>query len=205
VIAILLIVSFTIDSKRLSAGTAVLFTLASAVCALLVLAIEIAHPLHLEREGTFLQFFTGQSGAAQEFTLKWGVTADPLSAVMLITVAVVSLLVQLYALGSMRRDDSVIRFFVVLMFSTFAMFGFVLSTNCFETFFFSALVTVSSYLLIGHWWQREEAVVSGARAFIVSAIGDVGFLIAIAYIALPLQRVELPGARRSLHRGQGGE
>ncbi|MEO6796996.1 MAG: proton-conducting transporter membrane subunit [Candidatus Dormibacter sp.] len=182
-IAILLIVSFTIDSKRLSAGTAVLFTFASTVCALLVLAIEIAHPLHLEREGTFLQFFTGQSGAAAEFILKWGVTADPLSAVMLITVAAVSLAVQLYALGSMRRDDGVIRFFTVLLFSTFAMFGFVLSTSYFETFLFGALGTVSSYLLISHWWQREEAVTSGARAFIVSAIGDVGFLIAIAYIA----------------------
>jgi len=146
-IGMLLIVSFTIDSRRVSAGVSVLFTLASAVGALLVLAIEVAHPLHLEREGTFLQFFTGQSGIAAEFSLKWGVTADPLAAVMLITVAVVSLLVQVYALGTIRREDGGIRFFTVLLFSTFAMEGFVLSTNYFELFLFSALVTVSSYLL----------------------------------------------------------
>jgi NADH-quinone oxidoreductase subunit L len=181
-IGMLLIVSFTIDSRRVSAGVSVLFTLASAVSALLVVAIEVAHPLHLEREGTFLQFFTGQSGTAAEFSLKWGVTADPLAAVMLITVAVVSLLVQVYALGTMRREDGGIRFFTVLLFSTFAMEGFVLSTNYFELFLFSALVTVSSYLLIGHWWQREEAVASGANAFLISAVGDVGLLIGIAYI-----------------------
>ena len=180
--AILLIVTFTIDSRRVSAGVAVLFTLASAICALLVLAIEVAHPLHLEREGTFLQFFTGQSGAAAEFSLKWGVTADPLAATTLITVALVSLLVQIYALGSMRRDDGVIRFFTVMLFSTFSMFGFVLSTNYFELFLFGALVTVSSYLLIGHWWQREEAVASGALAFVVSLVGDAALLIGIVYI-----------------------
>jgi len=181
-IGMLLIVSFTIDSRRVSAGVSVLFTLASAVGALLVLAIEVAHPLHLEREGTFLQFFTGQSGIAAEFSLKWGVTADPLAAVMLITVAVVSLLVQVYALGTIRREDGGIRFFTVLLFSTFAMEGFVLSTNYFELFLFSALVTVSSYLLIGHWWQREEAVASGAGAFLISAVGDVALLIGMAYI-----------------------
>ncbi|MDQ6883091.1 MAG: hypothetical protein M3077_02465 [Candidatus Dormibacteraeota bacterium] len=181
-IAVLLIASFTIDSRRLSAGIAVLFTLASAIGALLVLAIEIAHPLHLERESTFLQFFTGLSGTAAEFTLKWGVTADPLAAVMLVTVAIVSLLVQVFALGSMRRDDGAIRFFIVMLFSTFAMFGFVLSTNYFELFLFGALVTVSSYLLIGHWWQREDAARGGTRAFIIFAIGDVALLIGIAYI-----------------------
>ena len=181
-IGVLLIVSFTIDSRRLSAGTAVFFTLASAVCALIVVAIEVAHPLHLEREGTFLQFFTGQSGAAAEFTLKWGVATDPLSAVMLITVAVISLLAQYYALGSMRRDDGAIRFFTVMLFSTFAMFGFVLSTNYFETFFFGALLSVSSYLLIGHWWQRSEAVLAGLRAIIVAGVGDVALLVGVAYI-----------------------
>jgi NADH-quinone oxidoreductase subunit L len=181
-VAILLIVSFTIDSRRLSAGAAVLFTLASTICALIVLAIETAHPLHLEREATFLQFFTGQSGAAAEFTLKWGVTADPLAAVMLVTVAGISLLTQFYALGSMRRDDGATRFFLVLLLSTFAMFGFVLSTNYFETFFFGALVSLSSYLLIGHWWQRGEAVGAGLHAIIISGIGDVALLVGVAYI-----------------------
>src|SRR5438270_12098454 len=77
-IALLIILAFTIDSRRLSLAIAVLFTLAAAICALLVVAIELAHPLHLERNGTFLQFFSGQSGSARELVLHgWGL-ADPL-------------------------------------------------------------------------------------------------------------------------------
>ena len=181
-IALLIIVAFTIDSRRLSAAIAFIFTLATVVCALIVVAIELAHPLHLERNGTFLTFFTGQSGAAQQFTLQWGVLADPLAAVMLLTVALVSLLIQVYALASIRREDGPVRFFSVLLLATFAMIGVTLSTNYFELLLFFGLTTLASYLMIGHWWQREEATAAASRAFIVSLIGDVGLLVGIAYI-----------------------
>ena len=181
-IALVIILAFTIDSRRLSQGIAVLFTLAATICALLVLAIEIAHPLHLERNATYLTFFTGQSGAASEFLLQWGVLADPLAAVMLITVALVSLFVQVYTLSFIRREDSPIRFFCVLLFATFAMMGVVLSTSLFELLLFFGLVTVSTYLMIGHWWQREEATSAAGRALIVSLIGDGALLVGVAYI-----------------------
>ena len=181
-IALLIILAFTIDSRRLSAAIAVIFTLATVICAVIVVAIELAHPLHLERNGTFLQFFTGQSGAANEFILQWGVLADPLAAVMLLTVSLVSLLVQVYALGSIRREDGPIRFFCVLLLATFAMIGVTLSTTYFELLLFFGVTTLSTYLMIGHWWQREDATAAASRAFIVSAIGDVGLLVGIAYI-----------------------
>jgi NADH-quinone oxidoreductase subunit L len=181
-IALLVILAFTIDSRRVSAAISVIFTLAAAVCAMLVVAIEVAHPLHLERPQTFLQFFTGQTGSAAEFNLQWGVLADPLAAVMLITVAVVSLLVQLYALAFMRREDGVVRFYCVLLFATFAMTGVALSINYFEMLIFFGLVTLSTYLMIGHWWQREEAAAAAFRAFIVSAGGDLALLAGVAYI-----------------------
>jgi NADH-quinone oxidoreductase subunit L len=181
-IALLIILAFTIDSRRLSAGIAVSFTLAAVACALIVVAIELAHPLHLERNGTFLTFFTGQSGAAQEFLLQWGVVADPLAAVMLLIVTVVSLLVQVYALATIRREDGPIRFFCVLLLATFAMTGVTLSTSYFELLLFFGLTTLTTYLMIGHWWTREEATAAAARAFIVSLIGDLGLLVGIAYI-----------------------
>lgn len=181
-IALLIILAFTIDSRRLSAALAVVFTLGSAVCALLVVAIELAHPLHLERTATFLQFFTGQSGAAAEFTLQWGVVADPLAAVMLLTVTLVSLLVQVFALSYIRREDGPVRFFCVLLFATFAVMGVTLSTTYFETLVFFGLVSASTYLMIGHWWQRGEATSSALTAFIVSVFGDVVLLLAAAYI-----------------------
>jgi NADH-quinone oxidoreductase subunit L len=181
-IALLIILAFTIDSRRLSAAIAVIFTLASVICALLVLAIEVAHPLHLERPATFLQFFTGQSGGAAEFTLQWGVLTDPLAATVALAVALVSLLVQIYALSFMRREDGAVRFFCVLLFATFAMLGVTLSIGYFEMLLFFGMVTLSTYLMIGHWWQREEAATAATRAFIISALGDVALLAGIAYI-----------------------
>ena len=181
-IALLIILAFTIDSRRLSVAISVVFTLASGVCALLVVSIEVLHPQHLERNATFLTFFTGQSGAANEFVLQWGVLADPLAAEMLIAVAVVSLLVQVYALGFIRREDSPIRFFCAVLFATFAMMGVVLSTTYFDMLLFFGLITVSTYLMIGHWWQREESRNAAGRAFMVSALGDIALLAAIAYI-----------------------
>ncbi|TMC66748.1 MAG: NADH-quinone oxidoreductase subunit L [Chloroflexota bacterium] len=181
-IALIIVLAFTVDSRRVSAWIAVIFTLAAAVCTVLVVAIEVAHPLHLERPATFLTFFTGQSGSAAEFTLQWGVLADPLAAVMSLTVALVSLLVQLYALTFMRREDGVVRFFCVLLFATFAMLGVTFSINYFEMLLFFGLVTLSTYLMIGHWWQREEAAAAASRAFIVSAFGDVALLAGVAYI-----------------------
>jgi NADH-quinone oxidoreductase subunit L len=181
-VALGIVLAFTIDSRRVSAWIAVIFTFAAAVCTLLVVAIEVAHPLHFERAATFLTFFTGQSGSAQEFTLQWGVLADPLAAVVSLTVVLVSLLVQIYALGFMRREDGVVRFFCVLLFATFAMLGVVFSTNYFEMLLFFGLVTLSTYLMIGHWWQREEAAAAASRAFIISALGDLALLAAVAYI-----------------------
>src|SRR5437870_8678884 len=179
-IALLVILAFTIDSRRASAAISILFTLASMICTFLVVAIEVAHPLHLERPATFLQFFTGQSGSAAEFTLQWGVLSDPLAAEVSFAVALISLLVQIYALAFMRREDGVVRFFCVLLFATFAMLGVTFSTNYFEMLLFFGLVTLSTYLMIGHWWQREEAVAAASRAFIISALGDIALLAAVA-------------------------
>ena len=181
-VALLIILAFTIDSRRLSAGVAVILTLAAVICALLVVSIEVAHPLHLERPATFLQFFTGQSGSASEFNLQWGVLADPLAAVVSFTVALVSLLVQVYALAFMRREDGVVRFFCVLLFATFAMLGVTLATSYFSMLLFFGLVSLSTYVMIGHWWQREEAATAAWRAFIVSALGDLALLVGVAYI-----------------------
>jgi NADH-quinone oxidoreductase subunit L len=181
-IALLIILAFTIDSRRVSAAISIIFTLASLICALLVVAIEIAHPLHLERPATFLLFFTGQSGGASDFTLQWGVLSDPLAATVGLVIVLVSLLVQVCALSFMRREDGVVRFFCVLLFATFAMLGVTLSLSYFEMLLFFGMVTLSTYLLIVHWWQREEAAAAATRAFIISAIGDLALLAAVAYI-----------------------
>lgn len=178
----LLIVTFTVDARRVSAGIAITFTVAALVAALVVLAIELAHPLHLERNSIYMTFFTNEPGAAAQFKLEWGVVADGLAAVMLVVVTAISLVVQLYARESMRGDPGYVRFFTLTAFLTFAMEGLVLADNYFALLFFSVLVSASSYLLIGHSGQRSAAASAARKAFIVTLIGDAGLLCAILYI-----------------------
>jgi NADH-quinone oxidoreductase subunit L len=180
--ALLVILAFTIDSRQLSLAISVIFTLGAVICTLLVVAIEVAHPIHVERNATFLQFFTGQSGTASEFVLQWGVLADPLAATVLAAVALTSLFVQIYGLSYIRRDDGPIRFFCVLLFATFSMMGAVLATSYFEMLIFFGLISLTTYMMVGHWWQRAESTTAAATTFVISALGDVALLGAVAYI-----------------------
>jgi len=179
----LLIVTFTIDARRLSAWIAITFTAAALVAAIVVLTIQVAHPLHLERNSTYITFFTSEAGAASQFKLEWGVVADGLAAVMLVVVAAISLAVQLFARDSMRGDGGYVRFFAITAFLTFATEGLVLADNYFALLFFSILVSACSYLLIGHWWQRPAAASAARKAFILTLIGDAGLLVATLYIS----------------------
>lgn len=178
----ILIVTFSIDARRVSAWIAIIFTAAALVAAIVVLAIQLAHPLHLERNSTYLTFFTNEAGAASQFKLEWGVVADGLAAVMLVVVTAISLIVQLYAKASMRGDAGYVRFFLVTAFLTFATEGLVLADNYFALLFFWILVSACSYLLIGHWWQRPAAASAARKAFVVTLIGDAALLMAILYI-----------------------
>jgi NADH-quinone oxidoreductase subunit L len=181
-IALIVILGFTIESRRLSAWVSILFTFGSLVLSLIVLAIEIAHPLRLERNETFLQFFTGQSGVAAEFRLEWGVVADPLAAVWLCTVVGISLLIQIYSLSYLRREEGLVRFFCAVAFSTFAAMGLTVSTNYFEFLLFWGLLGISSYLLIAHLWRDPLAAAAARKTLLVTGIGDAALIAGIIYI-----------------------
>ncbi len=117
-------------------------------------------------------------------TIEIGLLLDPLTAVMLVVVTSVSLLIQVYSLGYMRGDPGVSRYFAYMSLFTASMLGLVLSTNIIQLYVFWELVGVSSYLLIGFWHERPAAAAAAKKAFIVTRIGDVGFLIAILYLFL---------------------
>ena len=116
--------------------------------------------------------------------IEMGLLIDPLTAVMLVVVASVSLLVQVYSLGYMRGDPGVSRYFAYMSLFTASMLGLVLSSNIIQLYVFWELVGVSSYLLIGFWHERPSAAAAAKKAFIITRIGDVGFLIAILYLFL---------------------
>ncbi|MCS5667727.1 MAG: NADH-quinone oxidoreductase subunit L [Dehalococcoidia bacterium] len=116
-------------------------------------------------------------------TIDFGLLIDPLTALMLVVVTGVSLLVQIYSLGYMKGDTSFSRYYAYMSLFTAAMLGLVLSSNIVQLYMFWELVGVSSYLLIGFWHERPAAAAAAKKAFIITRIGDVGFLIAILYLA----------------------
>ncbi|MCH7736734.1 MAG: NADH-quinone oxidoreductase subunit L [Chloroflexi bacterium] len=115
-------------------------------------------------------------------TIEMGLLVDPLTAVMLVVVSGVSLLVQVYSLGYMKGDASFSRYYAYMSLFTAAMLGLVLASNIIQLYVFWELVGVSSYLLIGFWHERPAAAAAAKKAFIITRIGDVGFIIAILYL-----------------------
>ena len=115
-------------------------------------------------------------------TIDFGLLVDPLTALMLVVVTGVSLLVQIYSLGYMKGDASFSRYYAYMSLFTAAMLGLVLASNIIQLYMFWELVGVSSYLLIGFWHERPAAAAAAKKAFIITRIGDVGFLIAILYL-----------------------
>ena len=128
-------------------------------------------------------------GAVIEFAL----LIDPLTAIMLVVVTGVSLMVQIYSLGYMRGDPSYARYFAYMALFTASMLGLVLSANIILLYAFWELVGVSSYLLIGFWHERPAAAAAAKKAFLITRIGDVGFLIAILYLFLQGDRFAAAG------------
>ena len=110
-----------------------------------------------------------------------GVLADGDSALMLVLVALVSFLVQVYSLGYLSDESapSLGRYYTYQSLFAFSMMGVVLAPNFVQLFICWELVGLCSYLLIGYWYPRPEAARASVKAFWITKAGDVGFLIGI--------------------------
>ena len=111
-----------------------------------------------------------------------GILMDPLTAIMLVVVSGVSLAVQIYSQGYMRGDPGYSRYFAFMSLFTASMLGLVLARNIIQLYVFWELVGLSSYLLIGFWHDRPAAAAAAKKAFLVTRLGDVGFMLAILYL-----------------------
>jgi NADH-quinone oxidoreductase subunit L len=112
-----------------------------------------------------------------------GVLLDPISVMMLVVITTVSFMVHIYSLGYMKGEKGFERFFALLSLFSFSMLGLVLATNIFQMYIFWELVGVSSYLLIGFYYQKPSAVSASKKAFIVTRFADLGFLIGILILS----------------------
>lgn len=108
---------------------------------------------------------------------------DPISVMMLVVVSLVSLMVHIYSLGYMKGEVRYSTYFAYLGLFTFSMLGLVLAGNIFQIYIFWELVGVSSFLLIGFYFNKPSAVAASKKAFIVTRFADLGFLIGILVLS----------------------
>ena len=112
-----------------------------------------------------------------------GVLLDPISVMMLIVITTVSFMVHIYSIGYMKGEKGFARFFSILSLFSFSMLGLVIATNIFQMYIFWELVGVSSFLLIGFYYEKDSAVAASKKAFIVTRFADLGFLIGILLLS----------------------
>src|SRR6478672_4594121 len=120
---------------------------------------------------------------SDSLSIDMGIILDPISVMMLVVVSFISLMVHLYSLGYMKGEERLPTYFAFLGLFTFSMLGLVVASNIFQMYFFWELVGVSSFLLIGYYYDRTAAVAACKKAFIVTRFADLGFLIGILILS----------------------
>jgi NADH-quinone oxidoreductase subunit L len=120
-----------------------------------------------------------------EFGTEWiklGWLLDPLTAVMLVMVTFVGLLIFIYSVGYMAHDENFARFFCFLALFAGAMLGVVIANSLLLLFMCWEVVGLTSYLLIGFWYQKPQAAAAAKKAFIVTRIGDLGLFLGMMWL-----------------------
>ena len=125
---------------------------------------------------TWLQFSPGVS-------INMGIILDPISVMMLVVVTFISLMVHIYSMAYLKGEERFPTYYAFLGLFTFSMLGLVISSNIFQMYIFWELVGVSSFLLIGYYYDRPSAVAACKKAFIVTRFADLGFLVGILILS----------------------
>src|SRR5438270_777007 len=166
-----LITLFTRHNRKLSAGLSIAAVVVGFILSVIFISWAGWTPSHPESAVDWLTI----GGLEVDFGLRF----DPLSLAMMLMVTGVAGLIHIYSWGYMEGDPGFSRFFACLSLFTFSMLGIVLANNFIEMFVFWELVGVSSYLLIGFWFEKPSAGDAAKKAFIVNRLGDFGFLLGI--------------------------
>ena len=178
-----LILSFT--GKKLPRGGDWLAT--SLLFINLILSFVLLAAFASAGKYTFtVDWFNLGSTAAGNTQFTAGFVIDELSALMLVVVNMISALVHLFSVKYMEGDTKYSRYFAWLGLFTFSMIGLVLTNNILLMYVFWELVGVSSYLLIGFWYEKPAPQEAAKKAFIVNRVGDVGFFLGILIIFLTI-------------------
>lgn len=170
---------FTRRNQALSAGLSIGAVVAGFILSLVFISLSGWEPAARESAVTWL-------AVGPDFQVDFGLRFDPLSLLMMLLVTGVAGAIHIYSWGYMREDPGFARFFACLSLFTFSMLGIVLAGNFIMLFICWELVGVSSYLLIGFWFERPAAADAGKKAFLTNRLGDFGFLLGILTVWLTL-------------------
>ena len=173
VINALVVRTFAKPAARISGYINIATIGASLVLSLWLLFAVIGAPNHEIAVPDFTWFSFGG------LDIHIGMLIDSLTAVMVVVVTVVSLMVQIYSQGYMHGDPGYHRYFAWMSLFTASMLGMVLANNILLVYIFWEMMGACSYLLIGFWFHRPSAAKAAKKAFVVTRIGDVGFLLGI--------------------------
>ena len=193
--AFALILIFTRRRPALSAGLSLAAVTVSAAAA----GALLLHFRNLETP----QAFTFRWLASGPFTLSYGFLVDPLSLVMLVVVAVICWLVQVYSLGYMAGDPGFGRYYAFMSLFAWAMLSLTLSAGLLQLYIFWELVGLASYFLIGFWHAKFSASQAGKKAFVMTRFGDVAFFLGVILLLqqvgdLDIQTLNAPGTAAGL-------
>jgi NADH-quinone oxidoreductase subunit L len=130
------------------------------------------HPVIIPWSFEWLRFQAG-------LTASMGVLVDPISVLLMVVVTTVSALIHLYSIGYMAGDRGYGRYFTFMSLFTASMLGLVVAPNIIQMYVCWELVGVSSFLLIGFYYERPSAVAASKKAFVVTRFADLGFLIGV--------------------------
>jgi NADH-quinone oxidoreductase subunit L len=142
----------------------------------------LAHP-EVYPDRTLVALKTSWLNFTPHLTADMGIYLDPISVMMLVVITLISFLVTVYSVGYMQGDPGFCRFFSLLHLFSFSMLGLVISTNILQMFVFWELVGVSSYALIGFWYEKPSAVDASKKAFILTRFADAFFLLGIIVVS----------------------
>jgi NADH-quinone oxidoreductase subunit L len=187
-VAFSVILVLSLDKPRFSARLSIIAISISFICAITLLAIHrhMAAPLTVILQ----RIIVGDT------TLVLGLLLDPLGLLMLVIVCGISLLVQIYSLGYMAGDPGYARYFGFMSFFAWAMICLTLSSTLLELYIFWELVGLASYLLIGFWFEKFSASEAGKKAFVMTRLGDVAFLLGLLVVLTQLGNLDILAMNR---------
>ncbi len=148
------------------------------------LSLWVVADLALGGEPYNEELFTFVAGDGMGVELSFGLLIDPLAALMLTIVSLISFLVHVFSLGYMNDEGEIglRRYYASLSLFTFSMLAFVYSNNLLMAFMFFELVGLCSYLLIGFHFREAGPPSAAKKAFLVTRFGDYFFLVGVVAV-----------------------